>query len=73
MAIKVKVRVRFPKVDRRWGKAYIRCQKAADAEGYIYCKDCTNRCRNLPWCPTDPNAHMEFCIFYFSNDGLIVI
>ena len=71
--IKVKPRVKFTKVRHKWAKAYIRCQKAADADGYIYCKDCFNSVRHLPFCPPDPNAHMEFCENYMFNNGLIVI
>lgn len=61
--VSVKPRVKFTKLRRKWAKAYLRCQKAVDADGYIYCKDCVNRgC--FHWCPTDPNACMEFCENY---------
>ena len=51
---KVKPRVIVSGVSRKWAKAYIRCRKAADSDGYIYCKDCVNSVRHLPFCSTDP-------------------
>lgn len=58
--MRVKVRIKFTKVRRRWAKAYIRCQRYQDKDGFIYCKDCCNQGR-FKWCPNVEDAHMEFC------------
>ena len=53
--MKVKPRVKFTKLRRKWAKAYLRCQKAKDVDGYIYCQDCGNQGR-FNWCSDQRNV-----------------
>lgn len=64
----VNPRVKFTKIRRKLAKAYIRCQKAADADGYIHCQDCGNHgC--FSWCGTNGGC-LEFCENFYLKENL---
>ena len=69
--MKVKPRVKFTKLRRKWAKAYLRCQKAKDVDGYIYCQDCGNQGR-FNWCSDDPHESKEFCEYFFLRSDIYV-
>lgn len=75
MSIKVKPRIILKGVPRDWYNAYIRCKKAADTDGYIYCKDCANfsfanSCHRVAALQVDQPypTSLEFCLNYVSRE-----
>lgn len=69
--MKVKPRVKFTKVSRKWAKAYLRCQKAKNEDGYIFCCDCANQGR-FNCCSNDPHESKEFCENFFLRSDIHV-